>query len=132
VISLALVLLVGAPHALAQNQGPPCNLDRLAGDWGFVTSYTTAGVPATATGTVHLTKDGISSAHLLANMGGTFFEFDRYGNLAVNADCTTTTTWNDGGASAHCVVVDDGNEMWCIYEGPDQSVVTLKRIHTRN
>ena len=130
--SLALVFVVGAPQVFAQHQGPPCTLDRLAGDWGAVTSFKTADAETNAVATFRLNKDGTSSAHLFSNTNGSYFEFDRYGMTIVNGDCTITQSWNDGGSSAHCVVVDDGNEMWCMYEGPVLSLVTLKRIHTRN
>ncbi len=130
--ALALAVLAGAPQALAQPQGPPCSLDRLAGDWGFINIGQMGGVDVNGTGTYRLNKDGTSSGHLFANMGGSYFEFYRYGTTTVNDECMLTQTWNDGGTAAHCVVVDDGNEMWCIYEGTPASHVTLKRIHTRN
>lgn len=129
---LALVFLTGASKALAQQPGPPCSLDRLSGDWGFVNTGQIGGADANGTGTLHLNKDGTNSAHLFVNMGGGYFEFDRYGFTTVNPDCTTTGNWNDGGPAYHCVAVDDGNEMWCIYEQTPASFVTLKRIHTRN
>jgi hypothetical protein len=90
------------------------------------------GVEINAVGTVQINKDGTVSAHLLSNMGGTYIEFDRVGTSTVNFDCTTTGTWNDGGTAYHCVVVDDGNEMWCIYEEMPAITVTLRRMHTRN
>lgn len=137
-ILLFMVVLFAASsliHAAAQTSkpvGPPCSLNRQAGDWGFLASAKTAGVDSMATGTYHLNKDGTSSAHLFINDGTNFFELDRTGKTTVAADCTTTQTWDDGGPAAKCVVVDDGNEMWCIYEQPAFSQVTLKRIHTRN
>lgn len=133
--AIALVVLVGAPQVFAQNphhHGPACSLDRLAGDWGFVSAGKNAGGDLNATGIFHLNRDGTSSAHLFANTGTSFVDFERFGITTVNDDCTTTQTWNDGGPAAHCVIVDDGNEMWCMYEPPVFSLVTLKRIHTRD
>ena len=129
---LALVFLAGTAAALAQQQGPPCSLDRLAGDWGFVNTGQIGGVDVNGTGTFHLNKDGTGTAHLFANRGGTYVEFYRVGITTVNPDCTSSGTWNDGGPAYHCVAVDDGNEQWCIYEETPGSFVTLKRIHTRN
>ena len=82
-----------------------------------------------ATSTVRVNRDGTTTAHLFANMGGSNVEFYRYGTAAANDDCTTKQSWNDAGSPAHCVVVDDGNEIWCMYEGSTLSTVTLKRIH---
>ena len=130
--SLALVLLAGAPQAVAQHQGPPCSLDRLAGEWGAVNIGKIGGVEVNAVATVHINKDGTNSAHLLANRGSTYVDFERFGIITVNDDCTTMGIWNDGGPAYHCVTVDDGNEMWCIYEETPGITVTLKRIHTRN
>lgn len=129
---LALVILASAPPAFAQQQGPPCSLDRLAGDWGFVNSGQIGGVDVNATGTFHLNTDGTTSTHLFANRGGSYVEFNRYGTITLSADCTNTGNWDDGGPAYHCVAVDDGNEMWCIYEQTSGAYVTLKRIHTRN
>lgn len=133
--ALAIVVLMGAHRASAQNakhQGPACRVDRLAGDWGFVNAGKIGGVDINGTGTFHLYKDGTSSAHLFLNSGGSFLDIDRTGNTTIKDDCTLTQTWNDGGPAAHCVVVDDGNEMWCMYEPPTFAQVTLKRIHTRD
>ena len=80
----------GVPQALAQHQGPPCSLDRLAGDWGFISTGKSAGVDFNSTGTFHLNKDGTSSAHLFANMGSSFLDFERFGITTVNDDCTLT------------------------------------------
>ena len=129
---LALALLAVTPKAVAQKQGPPCSLDRLAGDWGFVNLGKIGGIEVNGTGTFHLNKDGTGSTHMFTNRGSNFVEIERFGNTTVNDDCTSTGTWNDGGPAYHCVAVDDGNEMWCIYEGTPAITVTLKRIHTRN
>ena len=107
-------------------------INKLAGDWGFVNTGQIGGRDANGVGTVHLDKDGTSSAHLFVNMGGSFFEFDRYGVMTVNPECTTTGSWIDGGPAYHCVAVNNGNEMWCIYEQTPASYVTLKRIRTRD
>ncbi len=133
--ALALVVLVGVPQAFAQNpigHGPPCSLDRLAGEWGFVNIGKIGSVDVNGTGTFHLNNDGTSSSHLFANKGNSYVDFERFGITTINDDCMLTQTWNDGGPAAHCVVVDDGNEIWCIYEQTPASQVTLKRIHTRN
>jgi len=133
--TLALTALLVAPQVFAENpkhQGPACSVDKLAGDWGFTASGKNAGGDFNSAGTFHLDRDGTSSAHLFANVGGSFVDFERFGITTVNDDCTLLQTWNDGGPAAHCVVVDDGNEMLCMYEPPTFSLVTLKRIHTRH
>ncbi len=137
-LRLFMVVLFAAGclvHAAAQTSkpvGPPCSLHRQAGDWGFLATGKRAGVDNMATGTYHLNNDGTSSSHLFSNSGSAFLEFDRVGNTTITEDCIVTQTWDDGGPAAKCVVVDDGNEMWCIYEQPAFTQVTLKRIHTRN
>ena len=129
-ILLTMVVLASASPALAQ--GPPCSLDRLAGDWGFLNTGQIGGLDVNGTGTYRLNKDGTSSSHLFVNRGSSYLDFKRFGTTTVDSECMLTQTWNDGGSPAHCVVIDDGNQMWCIYEGTPASHVTLKRIHSRN
>jgi hypothetical protein len=135
IVAILLVILVSLPVAAQTSKpsGPPCSVDRLAGDWAALSLGLFGQSDSISTGTFHLNKDGTSSAHIWINVGGSsFFELDRFGNTTVNEDCTMTQTWNDGGPLAKCVILDDGNEMWCIYDQPAFIRVTLKRIHTRN
>jgi hypothetical protein len=134
-LALVAIAALCIAQAAAQNSkpaGPPCSLDRQAGDWAFEDSGTTAGSDYMATGTYHLNNDGTSSAHIWLNNGSAFLEFDRFGNTTIKEDCTLTQTWNDGGPLAKCVILDDGNEIWCLYDQPAYDRTTLKRIHTRN
>ena len=137
-LQFLIVILLAAPcvgQVAAQKSkpaGPPCSLDRQAGDWAAISLGKTNGADNMAVATYHLNKDGTSSAHIWANTGTVSVEFDRVGNTAVNENCTLVQTWNDGGPAAHCVIFDDGNEMWCIYDQPAFNQTNLKRIHTRN
>lgn len=116
--------------AAVSSSGRPCSVATIAGDWAFrATGKTPDGLDLTAVGTFHLTKDGTSSAHLWANIGGTtFLDFPRTGTTTVDADCTGTQAWDDGGPIAKTVILRSGREIWATYDQPGFSTVILKRI----
>ncbi len=130
---LALLVAVCAFAVPVMAEEPSCSIDKLAGDWAFQTTGKNGASDVIGTGTFRLNKDGTSSSHLWINIGGTtFLEFDRFGNTTMGENCTLTQTWDGGGPLAKCVILDDGNEMWCVYDQPAFSRVDLRRMHTRH
>ena len=128
------VLTVGIA-ANAQAVKPTCSIEKTAGDWAFQGSGKLVdGSDALNTGTFHLDKDGTSSSHLMFNIGGLLFlEFDATGKTTVADNCILTQTWDDGVTPmSKCVVLDDSNEIWCVYDKPMFFKVELKRIHRRD
>ena len=110
----------------------PCSIATIVGDWAArqQNGKTADGQDLAAVGTFHLNRDGTSTTHGWYNVGGVFFgEFSRVGTTTVNADCTGTQTWNDGGPTAKTVVLRGGREIWAIYDQPGSGVVILKRIN---
>jgi hypothetical protein len=109
---------------------PPCSISTLAGDWAFrMTGETGTGVVKSGIGTFHADKDGTVSTHGWVNVGGTMFmEFSRTGTATVDADCTGTQVWDDGGPAAKTVILENGRETWATYDQPGSATVILKRI----
>ncbi len=113
----------------AKDSGRPCSVAMVAGDWAARFSGQDANGEAMGIGTFHLNEDGTSSAHLWINMNGTtFLEVTRTGTTIVNADCTATQSWDDGGPIAKSVILRNGREMWATYDQPAFANVILKRI----
>jgi len=110
---------------------PPCSVATIAGDWAVrqQNGRTADGQNLDAIGTFHLDRGGNSSAHGWYNVGGVFFgEFSRVGTTTVDADCTGTQAWNDGGPVAKIVIVRNGREIWAAYDQPGSAVVILERL----
>jgi hypothetical protein len=118
------------PAAAVSGPVPPCSIATLAGDWAFrMTGETGTGVVKSGIGTFHADKDGTVSTHGWVNVGGTMFmEFSRTGTATVDADCTGTQVWDDGGPSAKIVILENGREIWASYDQPGSATVILKRI----
>lgn len=110
----------------------PCSVATIAGDWAArqQNGKTADGQDLAAVATFHVNKDGTSSTHGWVNIGGTaFFEARRTGTTTVDADCTGTQAWNDGGPIAKIVILRGGREIWAIYDQPGSAIVILKRIN---
>jgi hypothetical protein len=132
ILSLVIFVIGFGIQASGQTAKATCSVDKTAGDWAFKGSGQLFGAPAMNAGTFHLNKDGTSNSHLFVNVSGTFMEFDATGKTTVAEDCTLGQTWDDGATPpAKCVVLDDSNEIWCVYTAPYFFDVTLKRIHRR-
>lgn len=134
IVVMVLIVLCGARlQANAQAPKSSCSLEKTAGDWAFQGSGKLGGVDAINVGTYHLNKDGTSSSHLIVNFAGaTLVEFDGTGNTTVADNCILTQTWDNGAPLSKCVVLDDSNEIWCVYDQPYFFSVNLKRIHRRD
>lgn len=133
--ALAIIFLVLGLGIQAAGQAAKvgCSLEKTAGDWAAQSGGKFNGADAMLIGTYHLNKDGTSSTHVFLNVDGTvFLELNRVGTATMGEDCILTQTWEDGGPLAKCVVLDDANEIWCAYDQPGFSNVTLKRIHRRD
>lgn len=112
------------------NTEKSCSVITVAGDWAVRTEATMLdGTKYVGAGTYQLSKDGSSRAHLFANMGGTILlDLSRTGTTTVTPDCVLTQAWDDGGASAKCVVLANRTKIWCVYDQPGLITVELERI----
>ena len=134
ILSVVFSLLGFGLLAGAQTAKPSCSLEKAAGDWAFQGSGKLVdGSDALTTGTYHLDKDGTSSSHLISNISGVLFvEFDATGKTTVAENCLLTQTWDDGVTPlSRCVVFNNSNEIWYVYDKPMFFKVELKRIHPR-
>jgi hypothetical protein len=112
------------------NAAHSCSVTTIAGEWAFRNEGTRLdGTKFVGTGTYQLSKDGTSRAHLFTNMGGTILlDFSRTGTTTITPDCVLTQAWDDGGASAKCVVLANHTKIWCVYDQPGLITVELERI----
>lgn len=128
----ALAVSTVTPTAAQENPNAEksCSVITVAGEWAFRNEGTMLdGTKFVGTGTYQLSKDGKSRAHLFANMGGTvLLDFSRTGTTTITPDCVLTQAWDDGGASAKCVVLANRTKMWCVYDQPGLISVELERI----
>ena len=134
ILSVVIFVIGFGIQASGQTARAACSLEKTAGDWAFQGSGKLVdGSDALNTGTIHIGKDGISVAHLMLNVSGAMFlEFDATGKTAVAENCILTQTWDDGVTPlAKCVVFNNSNEIWCVYDKPTFFKVELKRIHPR-
>ena len=134
ILSVVIFTIGFALQANAQTAKPSCSVEKTAGDWAFQGSGKLAdGSDALTTGTYHLDKDGTSSSHLISSIGGVLLvEFDATGKTTVEENCLLTQIWDDGVTPlSRCVVFNNNNEIWCVYDKPMFFKVELKRIHPR-
>lgn len=127
-----LAIVTGSLPALAENHdhdGPRCSLATMAGDWAFRGSGTVPLGDMINVGTLHADKDGTVTTHGWRNIGGTVFaEFTQTGTATVEPDCTGTQTWVGSPNIAKFVILDNGNEIWAVYDVPLLYTVILRRI----
>lgn len=130
ITAIAVLTVTYTAAQEAPNPGRSCSVTTLAGDWAFRNEGTMLdGTKFVGIGTYQLSKDGKSRAHLFANMGGTvLLDFVRTGTTTVNPNCILTQAWDDGGASAKCVVLANRTKIWCVYDQPGLITVELERI----
>ncbi len=134
ILSVVILVIGFGIQASGQTPKAACSVEKTAGDWAFQGSGKLVdGSDALTTGTYHLDKDGTSSSHLISNVAGVVFvEFDATGKTTVTDNCLLTQTWDDGVTPlSRCVVFNNNNEIWCVYDKPMFFKVELKRIHPR-
>jgi hypothetical protein len=121
-------LLVATALCAASQESPPCSLLNVAGDWAFRNNGTTPSGDFNGVGEIHIAKDGTINGTGWITVGGVFStEIAPVGTIAVNANCTSTGTFG-GTETYHCVIFANRTKMWCLYEAPTDTTVTLERI----
>ena len=124
-----IALLFGTALCAESQESPPCSLANVAGDWAFTNHGKSPTGEFNGIGAIRIAKDGSVTGHGWIIVGGTVSVEKTYvGTTEVNADCTSTGTFEGTPAPSHCVILANRTKMWCVYEAPLDITVTLEKI----
>ena len=90
--SIFAAALILSMATAARAGGPPCSLERAAGNWGFTDSGTVVGIgPRAAVGTFTLDADGkLLNGVATSSLNGTVAKETFSGTYTVDSNCTGT------------------------------------------
>ncbi len=124
-----IVLVIGAAVCAVSQSAPPCSLANVAGDWAFRNNGMTPNGEFNGVGAIHIAKDGSVTGHGWITVGGAVsVERTLVGTFTIDADCTSTGTFEGSPSPSHCVIFANRTKMWCVYEAPQATTVILEKI----